>query len=264
MTLTGWVPLNLHGQLDMIGAANDTDEHGAYPLTISIRRDAIPDLLLTLTKATTKAAAEEERPAGHTQAIATLADQLARTYDWRRIDELVTEDPDAAARHREAAEELWPWLNDGPKRALHDKWTAGWNKGRENGYNRAIQEHAHDAEHLALATELRIPCPAPADTGHTDLLSRRRPDDLILRKNTTGAPKGWEGGWLILNPNVQPGDHVWTGKAWVYRGDLPMNGIYKWTLGEAVKLARQLAAGVTIVWDVEIADLRARRAKEQA
>lgn len=101
---------------------------------------------------------------------------------------------------------------------------------------------------LALASEFRIPCPPSP-------VSLRRPDDLVVRRRADGQSDGW----LILNPNAQPGDHVWTGSEWVYRGELHREVIYKWELGEALEVAPELAAEETRRFEAWVQQMRAER-----
>lgn len=110
---------------------------------------------------------------------------------------------------------------------------------------------------LALASEFRIPCPQPDRKGHDDRAAHLKPDDLIIRRRTDGQGDGW----LILNPNQEPGDHVWTGSAWVYRGELYRDAIYRWTLAEALELGPVLAVEETGRFQAWVDQMRAERAK---
>lgn len=255
--LDGWVTVPIRGQLDGIGPKNDIDDAGAYPLTISLRRDAIPDLLQQLVKATVTAATDEAVPVDHRAALRLFADQLGRAYNWQRIEELEKEDPDAAARHQEAAEELWPWLGQLPEQLRKATWNRAWQASRERSREHAQQEASQDTLNIAFATELRIPCPQPADPGRPHNAPVLRPEPLILRKNTTGRPKGWEDGWLIHNPNLEPSEQVWSSGEWKHRRELTANAIYRYTLPEAVAEAQRLAIAETTRYETWLAEQRA-------
>jgi hypothetical protein len=259
----GWVTLPIRGQLDGIGPKNDIDAAGAYPLTVSLRRETVPDLLHQLVKATVAAAADETVPIDHPAVLRLFADQLGRAYDWRRIEELEKEDPAVVARHVEAAEELWPWLAKGNERDRRAAFQRGYAGGKAHDEEWARKDNAADTAHVALATELRIPCPEASDPGRPDGAPSMQPEPLIVRKNTTGYPKGWEDGWLILNPNLQPGDQVWTGREWRYRGELTRNAIYRYDRHEAVAEAQRLAAEETRRYEAWIAGMRVKARKEK-
>jgi hypothetical protein len=255
-TLDGWVTLPVRGKLDAVGG--EQDDTGAYPLTTSLRRDDVPELLHRLVKATVAAAADETVPIDHPAVLRLFVDQLGRAYDWRRIEELEQEDPDAVARHLEAAEELWPWLAKGNDRDRRAAFQRGYAGGKARGEEQARKDNAADSAHVALATELHVPCPEACDPGRPDSAPRLQPEPLIVRKNTSGYPKGWEDGWLILNPNLQPGDQVWTGREWKYRGELTRNAIYRYDRHEAVIEAQRLAVEETRRYEAWIAEQRAK------
>lgn len=255
----GWVTVPIRGQLDGIGPNNDIDDTGAYPLTISLRRETLPDLLQQLVKAAVTGAADETVPLDHPAVVRMFADQLGRAYDWRRIEELEKEDPDAVARHMEAAEELWPWLAKGNERDRSAAFRRGFAAGKARGEEQARQDNAADSAHIALAVELRIPCPEAADPGRPDGGPVMQPKPLILRKNQTGGPKGWEDGWSIINPNLFPDRQVWTGREWQRDGDLYGNAVYRYTREEAVTEAQRLAPEETRRYEAWLADMRANR-----
>lgn len=107
---------------------------------------------------------------------------------------------------------------------------------------------------LDLATEFRIPCPHPHFAGgHQD--PRFRSEPITVRRRQDGRGDGW----LILNPNLLEGDHVWTGSEWVYRGELHRDVIYKWTRDEALALAPELAAAETARYETWVNDMRRPR-----
>jgi hypothetical protein len=60
-----------------------------------------------------------------------LADQLAREYDYRGLDELAKEDPERAQEHRDAAAALLPWIQECPREERRDAFGRGFDKGRE-------------------------------------------------------------------------------------------------------------------------------------
>lgn len=60
-----------------------------------------------------------------------LADQLAREYDYRGIEELEQEDPERAQEHRDAAAALLPWINECPREERKAAFMRGYEKGRE-------------------------------------------------------------------------------------------------------------------------------------
>ncbi|TWE17085.1 hypothetical protein [Kitasatospora atroaurantiaca] len=144
----------------------------------------------------------------------------------------------------------------GNDRDRHAAFQRGYDRGKTNGEERARKDNAVASAHIALATELRIPCPEPAEPGRPKGASQLRPEPWIVRKNASGQPKGWEDGWLILNPNLQPGDHVWTDRAWVYRGELSRNAVYRWDRGEPVTEAQRLAVEETARFEAWLAEMR--------
>ncbi|RPE27376.1 hypothetical protein [Kitasatospora cineracea] len=232
--------LPIRGQLDAVGPAADQDAVGAYPLTVSVHRDAAPALLHQLVTAIAEVAAEE-RWARSQAAEKLLAEQLAHAYDWLSLAEVKRENPDRAAEHREAAEALWPWLLALPRQERHQAFVRGWEKAKENAAAWRAKDATLAEQHLQLATELRVPCPAPDDPGRPDGAPALRPLPLILSANPTGRPQGWEDGWCISNPNLEPGTQVWTGHQWRRDGDLAPHAIYRYTREEAVAEAQRLA-----------------------
>lgn len=256
-TLDGWVSLPIRGQLDGIGPEDDIDAAGAYPLTISVRQESVPGLLQQIAKAT-DATATDEHTRPRPKVLRLFADQLGRAYDGWPLEELEQHEPEKAAEHTCTAEQLWPWLGQLPA----DLRKAAWSRGWERAIERARKDAAQDTMHIQYATELRIPCPDPADPGRPDHAPHLHPEPLIIRKNTSGYPKGWEDGWLILNPNLEPGDHVWTGREWGYRGELQRNAIYRWTRSEAVTEAQHLAIQETTRFEAWIAETRAKKGSQ--
>lgn len=114
-------------------------------------------------------------------------------------------------------------------------------------------------EQLQYATEFRIPCPEPADPGRPVGAPVLRPEALIVRKCTTNWADRYPDGWMILNPNLQPGDQIWTGEAWEYRGQLYGGVIYRWTRDQAIAEAQRLAVEETARYEKWLADMRAGR-----
>ncbi len=110
-------------------------------------------------------------------------------------------------------------------------------------------------EQLQYATEFRIPCPQPADPGRLEGAPVLHPEALIIRRRLDGRGDGW----LILNPNRQPGDQVWTGSEWVYRGELHRDVIYKWGRNEAITEAQRLAAAETERYEQWLTEQRGGR-----
>lgn len=237
---TGWVTLPIRGQLDAVGPASEQDAVGAYPLTVSVHRDAAPALLHQLVTAIAAVAAEE-RWARSQAAERLLAEQLADAYDFCSLAEVQRENPDRAAEHLEAAEALWPWLLALPRQERHRAFVRGWEKGKERAAERRAKDATLAEQHLQLATELRVPCPVPDDPGRPDGGPVLRPLPLVLSLNPTGGPRGWEDGWCIANPNLDPGRQVWTGSQWRRDGELGVHAIYRYTREEAVLEAQRLA-----------------------
>lgn len=60
-----------------------------------------------------------------------LADQLARQYDYRGIEELEKEDPERAQEHRDAAAALLPWIEECPREERRAAFGRGFGKGKE-------------------------------------------------------------------------------------------------------------------------------------
>lgn len=63
--------------------------------------------------------------------LVALADQLARQYDYRGLDELEKEDPERAQEHREAAEVLLPWMAESPREERRAAFRRGYSRGKE-------------------------------------------------------------------------------------------------------------------------------------
>jgi hypothetical protein len=63
--------------------------------------------------------------------LAALADQLAREYDYRGIEELEEEDPERAQEHRDAAATLLPWIEECPREERRAAFGRGFEKGKE-------------------------------------------------------------------------------------------------------------------------------------
>jgi hypothetical protein len=113
-------------------------------------------------------------------------------------------------------------------------------------------------EQLALATEFRIPCPQAADPGRPMDGPVLQPEPLIVQKVAAHWADRFPDGWRILNPNLEPGDHVWTGDGWVYCGQLHIGVIYRWTRDEAITEAQRLAVEETRRYETWLADMRAK------
>jgi hypothetical protein len=122
--------------------------------------------------------------------------------------------------------------------------------------NAFAQELAGQVE---FATEFRIPCPDPADPSRPASAPVLRPEPLIVRKCTTSWADHWPDGWSILNPNLEPGDHVWTGERWEYRGQVYGGTIYQWTRDQALALAPELAAAETARYETWLTEMRSSR-----
>lgn len=136
-------------------------------------------------------------------------------------------------------------------------------EGYRDHYERALASRpTAEQEALAaidLATEFRIPCPEAADPGRPDKAPVLQPEPLIVQKVTTNWADRFPDGWLILNPNLQPGDHVWTGDGWAYRGQLHIGVIYRWSRDEAIVEAQRLAVEETWRYETWLADMRTKR-----
>ncbi|WP_035796419.1 hypothetical protein [Kitasatospora mediocidica] len=129
---------------------------------------------------------------------------------------------------------------------------------------RAENQRGHEAlQQLLFATEFRIPCPEAADPDRSDSGPVLQPEPLIVQKVTANWADRFPDGWLILNPNLQPGDHVWTGDGWVYRGNLHIGVIYRWTRDEAIAEAQRLATEETRRYETWVAEQRAAARREQ-
>jgi hypothetical protein len=112
---------------------------------------------------------------------------------------------------------------------------------------------------LDLAAEFRIPCPEPADPGRPDDGPILQPEPLLVQKVQPRWADRFPDGWRIFNPNLEPGDHVWTGDEWAYRGRLHIGVIYKWTRGQAIAEAQRLAVEETRRYETWLADMRTNR-----
>lgn len=112
---------------------------------------------------------------------------------------------------------------------------------------------------LQYATEFRIPCPEPADPGRPNGGPVLRPEPLIVRKCVTSWADRWPDGWMIRNPNLEPGDQVWTGERWEYRGQVYGGVIYQWTRDGAIAEAQRLAVEETRRFETWLAEMRAGR-----
>lgn len=139
-----------------------------------------------------------------------------------------------------------------------ERLNARWRHWKRLAQDLEVDRDRH-AGALLHATEFHIPCPEPKDPGRPDGAPILRPEPLIVRKVTANWADRFPDGWLILNPNLQPGDHVWTGDEWVYRGQLHMGVIYRWTRDEALALAPGLAAAETARYEAWIAEMRSSR-----
>ncbi|MBZ6211682.1 hypothetical protein KVH31_34870 [Streptomyces olivaceus] len=86
------------------------------------------------------------------QRLTSLADQLAREYDYRGITELQQEDPDRAQEHRDATAALLTWIEERPREERKAAFMRGYEKGKERQKART----AADMQRLeAEVTELR-------------------------------------------------------------------------------------------------------------
>jgi hypothetical protein len=68
---------------------------------------------------------------GQDDRLQRLADQLAREYDYRGLDELAKEDPERAQEHRDAAAALLSWIEECPREERRAAFGRGFDKGRE-------------------------------------------------------------------------------------------------------------------------------------
>jgi hypothetical protein len=73
-------------------------------------------------------------------AVQRLADQLARQYDYRGLDELEQVDPERAQEHRDAAEALLPWMAESPREERRAAFGRGYEKGRERQQARTASD----------------------------------------------------------------------------------------------------------------------------
>lgn len=113
---------------------------------------------------------------------------------------------------------------------------------------------------LEFATEFRIPCPEPADPGRPADKPVLRPEALIVRKCCVGYwATRFPDGWGIFNPNLEPGEQVWTGTAWEYSGQVFAGVKFQWTLEQAIVEAQSLAVEETVRYEAWLADMRAGR-----
>jgi hypothetical protein len=63
--------------------------------------------------------------------IERLANELARQYDYRGLNELEQEDPERAQEHRDAAARLAPWIQECPREERREAFGRGFEKGKE-------------------------------------------------------------------------------------------------------------------------------------
>lgn len=112
---------------------------------------------------------------------------------------------------------------------------------------------------LDLATEFRIPCPEAADPGRPEGAPILQPEPLIVQKVQAHWADRFPDGWRIFNPNLEPGDHVWTGDEWAYRGRLHIGVIYQWTRDQAIAEAQRLAIEETRRYETWLNDMRGQR-----
>lgn len=137
-------------------------------------------------------------------------------------------------------------------------------EGYRDGYERALtgrptagqEQLAKLAAQLDLATEFHVPCPEAADPGRPEGGPILQPEPLIVQKVAPHWADRFPNGWRIFNPNLEPGDHVWTGDGWT-SGRLHMGVIYRWTRDEAIAEAQRLAVDETRRYEEWIADMRA-------
>ncbi|MFD8899839.1 hypothetical protein [Streptomyces ardesiacus] len=107
--------------------------------------------------------------------LTSLADQLAREYDYRGIDELQQDDPTRAQEHRDAAAALLPWIDECPREERKAAFMRGYDKGRERQKARAA------AEIRRLEAEV------------AELRQDRDPDGLRARiRDLEHALEGWD------------------------------------------------------------------------
>jgi hypothetical protein len=69
-----------------------------------------------------------------------LADQLAREYDFRGLDEIEEEDAERAQEHRDAAAALLPWIEECPREERREAFCRGYEKGRERQKVRTLAD----------------------------------------------------------------------------------------------------------------------------
>ncbi|MDX2996396.1 hypothetical protein PV382_18000 [Streptomyces scabiei] len=104
-----------------------------------------------------------------------LADQLAREYDHRGIDELETEEPERAREHRDAAASLLPWIAECPREERRAAFGRGFDKGKER------QKARTAADMRRMEAEL------------AELRKDRDPDGLRARiRELEYALQGWD------------------------------------------------------------------------
>lgn len=138
-------------------------------------------------------------------------------------------------------------------------------ESHRDGYERALsgrptaeqEELTALRAHLDLATEFRIPCPEAADPGRPEGGPILQPEPLLVQKTTTNWADRFPDGWRIFNPNLDNGDHVWTGDGWVYCGKLHMGVIYQWTRDQAIAEAQRLAVEETRRYEAWLATMKA-------
>lgn len=86
-----------------------------------------------------------------------FADQLAREYDYRGLDELEKEDPARAQEHRDAAAALLPWIEECPREERRAAFGRGFEKGRERQKARTAADMRRLEAEIAELREDRDP-----------------------------------------------------------------------------------------------------------
>ena len=145
---------------------------------------------------------------------------------------------------------------------LMAEWGLTTGKGSREIADRILGAHAHEQAgniQLTFATEFRIPCPEPSDPNRPANAPVLRPEPLIVQKIAAHWADRFPDGWRIVNPNLEPGDQVWTGDGWVYCGQLHIGVIYRWTRDEAVGEAQRLAVQETARYETWLAEMRSSR-----
>jgi hypothetical protein len=119
-----------------------------------------------------------------------LADQLARQYDYRGLDELEQEEPERAQEHRDAASALLPWIEECPREERRAAFGRGYEKGRER------QKARTAADMRRLEAEV------------AELRTDRDPDGLRARiRDLEHALEGWDRfmtGRVVPRPDAPP------------------------------------------------------------